>query len=177
MDQLAGKVDLDVYQQELASRVASRTAAEAEAARLGFSCADARWLVRLADAGEVIATPPITGVPLTKAWFLGLANIRGNLYSLVDMAGFLGHAVIPPHAPGSTSRVILLGARTGDLHAGLVVPRVLGLKSLAALAPVAAPPDAPIWFGSRWVDADGTAWQEVDLVRLAHDPAFLQVAL
>ena len=34
--------------------------------------------------------PPIANVPLTQPWFRGLANIRGNLYSVIDFAGFLG---------------------------------------------------------------------------------------
>jgi twitching motility protein PilI len=35
--------------------------------------------------------------PLTQPWFLGLANIRGNLYSVVDLAGFLGRETVVPH--------------------------------------------------------------------------------
>jgi twitching motility protein PilI len=172
----AGKVDLRVYQEEIAKRLATRTAAEVESSRLAVACADALWLVRLADAGEVIAMPAIAPVPLTKHWFLGLANIRGSLYSIVDFAGFLGQEEAPPHAAGGTSRAILFGPRAGELRAGIVVPRVLGLSSLAALAPAAPPPDAPAWYGPRWIDADGAAWQEIDLVALARDPAFLQVA-
>jgi twitching motility protein PilI len=173
----AGKADLRVYQEELATRLASRTAAEVESSRLAVACGDALWLIRLADAGEVVAMPAITPVPLTKPWFLGLANIRGSLYSILDFARFAGQEGAPPHAAGGTSRVILFGPRTGELRAGIVVPRVLGLTSLAALAPAVAPPDAPAWYGARWIDADGAAWQEIDLVALAHDPAFLQVAL
>ena len=29
----------------------------------------------------------------------------------------------------------------------------------------------------RWIDADGGAWQEIDLARLAQDPGFLRVGL
>ena len=87
----AARLDLRSFQQELASRLATKTAAQVESSRLGLVCAGERWLVRLADAGEVIAVPPIVRVPMTRSWFLGLANIRGSLYSVIDFAAFLGH--------------------------------------------------------------------------------------
>jgi len=73
--------------------------------------------------------------------------------------------------------LILFGPRTGELRAGIVVQRVLGLRNLAELAPASPPVDAPEWFGQRWMDAEGTAWQEIDLARLAQDPGFLRVGL
>ena len=85
----AARLDLRSFQQELATRLAAKTAAQVESSRLGFSCGDERWLIRLSDAGEVIAVPPIVPVPLTKPWFLGLANIRGNLFSVIDFPQFL----------------------------------------------------------------------------------------
>lgn len=173
----AGKLDLRVFQQELAVRLANKTAAQVESSRLGLAAAGQQWLVRLADAGEVIPMPPLVAVPLTKAWFLGVANIRGNLYTAVDFAAFLGHDAGAPHAAGANSRLVLLGPRAGDLRAGIVVPRVLGLRNLAELAPAVPPPDAPAWYGQRWIDADGAPWQEIDLAGLARDPEFLQVGL
>ena len=166
------RLDLRSFLQELATRLAAKTAAQVESSRLGLSCGDERWLIRLSDAGEVIAVPSIVPVPLTKPWFLGLANIRGNLFSVVDFAGFLGQ---PATAMSGMTRLILFSTRAGDLNAGVVVQRVLGLRNLSELAPAAPPQEAPAWYAERWMDADGNAWQEIDLARLAHDPAFLQV--
>lgn len=168
----AARVDLRSFQQELSSRLATRTAAEVESSRLAFVCAGMQWLVRLGDAGEVISVPPIARVPLTHDWFLGLANVRGNLYSVVDFAAFIGAAPSSVEAP---SRLILFNARSGDLNAGLVVERVTGLRSITELAGHAAPPGAAEWYGQRWSDAEGNTWQEIDLAALARDPAFLQV--
>jgi twitching motility protein PilI len=173
----AEKIDLRVFQQELAARLAGKTAAQVESSRLGLDSAGQRWLIRLADAGEVVALPQIATVPLTKPWFLGVANIRGNLYSVVDFAGFLGHDVTAPLAAGGASRLILFGPRVGELRAGITVSRVLGLRNLAELAP-GPPPDSPRpWYGRRWIDPAGAQWQEIDLVGLARDPDFLQVGL
>jgi len=166
------RLDLRSFQQELATRLASKTAAQVESSRLGLACGGEQWLLRLADAGEVIAVPAIADVPLTRPWFRGLANIRGNLYSVIDFAGYLGRGNV---AAAGHNRLVLFGPRTGELRAGLVVARVLGLRNLAELAPAAPPSDAPGWYAQRWIDADGNAWQEIDLARLAREPAFLQV--
>jgi hypothetical protein len=65
----AAKLDLRTFQQELATRLASKTAAQVESSRLGLSCGGENWLVRLADAAEVIAVPPCADVPLTTGEF------------------------------------------------------------------------------------------------------------
>ncbi|HTS21670.1 MAG TPA: chemotaxis protein CheW [Casimicrobiaceae bacterium] len=173
----AAKLDLRAFQQELATRLAAKTAAQMEQSRLGLACAGEQWLIRLADAGEVIALPQTASVPLTKPWYLGVANIRGNLYGVIDFAGFLGHPLEPVSGGTSQTRLVLFGPRVGELRAGLVVHRVLGLRNLAELAQGDAPAGAPAWYGSRWREASGTVWQEIDFARLAQDPAFLQVGL
>jgi twitching motility protein PilI len=172
----AAKVDLRVFQQELTSRLASKTAAHVESSRLGLACGGDNWLVRLPDAAEVIALPPIAPVPLTKPWFCGVANIRGNLYTIVDFARFIGREPVAAAAPNQ-SRLVVFGARAGDLRAALVVQRVLGLRNVSELTPAPPVADAPAWFGQRWTDATGESWQEIDLARLAQDPAFLHVGL
>ncbi len=170
----AAKVDLRTFQRELAARLATKTAAQVESSRLGLACGGDRWLIRLADAGEVVALPEIVPVPLTRPWYLGVANIRGNLYSVVDFARFLSREDAPI---GNQSRLVLFGPRAGDINAGLMVTRVLGLRNVSELAPAAPPQGAPGWYGQRWMDGDGHAWQEIDLAMLARDPAFLQVGL
>jgi twitching motility protein PilI len=168
----AARLDLRSFQQELATRLASKTAAQVESSRLAIACGERRWLIRLAEAGEVIAVPPIVSVPLTKPWFLGLANIRGNLFSVIDFPGFLGAS---PVTPSSLARLILLSTRQGGESAGIVVERVLGLRNLTQFERAAPGEAAQTWEVAGWRDADGCVWQEIDLGLLARDPAFLQV--
>jgi len=171
------RIDLQSFQQELANRLASKTAAQVESSRLGLACGGERFLIRLGDAAEVVAVPPVAAVPLTQPWFLGLANIRGNLFSVVDFAAFVGREATVAHGTGVQSRLILFGPRAGDLKAGIVVQGVLGLRNLAELTATPPEPDAPAWYGQRWVDGDGGTWQEIELARLVVDPAFLRVGL
>ncbi|HET7031584.1 MAG TPA: chemotaxis protein CheW, partial [Casimicrobiaceae bacterium] len=98
------RIDLQSFQQELANRLASKTAAQVESSRLGLACGGERFLIRLGDAAEVVAVPPIASVPLTQSWFLGLANIRGNLYSVVDLAAFIGRDPVVLQGAGAQSR-------------------------------------------------------------------------
>jgi twitching motility protein PilI len=173
----AAKLDLRAFQMELATRLAAKTSAQVEQSRLGLACAGRQWLIRLADAGEVIALPTVASVPMTRPWYLGIANIRGNLYGCIDFARFLGHEAAPSAPAGSASRMVLFGPRVGELRAGLVVHRVLGLRNLADLRQVDAPAGGPAWYGACWTDPEGALWQEIDLALLAQDPAFLQVGL
>lgn len=166
------RLDLREFQQELAARLATKTAAQVESSRLGLLANGQRWLMRLADAGEVITVPTIVAVPMTKPWFLGVANIRGNLHSVVDFAAFMGGDPAPVAA---SRRLVLLGPRVGELNCGLVVQRVVGLRNLSELAPASNVRDAAPWYAQRWMDGEGNDWQELDLVKLAHTPEFLQV--
>jgi len=169
----AARLDLRSFQKELASRLASKTAAQVESSRLGIACGERRWLIRLAEAGEVIAVPPIVPVPLTKPWFLGLANIRGNLYSVIDFPAFQGEGKV---AGGSLARLILLSSRGGE-SVGIVVERVLGLRNLAQFTAEEIDGGAPSWQVAGWRDAEGASWREIDLGLFARDPAFLQVGV
>ena len=171
------RIDLQSFQQELANRLASKTAAQVESSRLGLACGGERFLIRLVDAAEVVAVPPIARVPLTQPWFLGLANVRGNLYSVVDLAAFIAREGIVLHTTGGQSRLILFGPRAGDLKAGIVVQGVLGLRNLAELTATPPEPNAPAWYGQRWLDGDGGTWQEIELAQLVVDSTFLRVGL
>ena len=168
----AAKLDLRTFQQELAARLASKTAAQVESSRLGLACGGDQWLVRLGDAGEVVTVPPVTPVPHTQPWHMGVANVRGNLYSVIDFARFIGRDA---EGTGAHARLVLFGPRAGDLNAGIVVQRVLGLRNLAELAPSGSTADAPAWYAQRWMDADGRTWQEIDLSRLARDDAVRRI--
>jgi twitching motility protein PilI len=170
----AAKLDLRTFQQELSARLLMKTTAQVESSRLGLACGGDRWLIRLSDAGEVVNLPDIVPVPLTRPWYLGVANIRGNLFSVIDFAKFLGRET--PTA-GGQPRLVLFGPRAGELNAGIVVHRVLGLRNVAELAPASPPHEAPAWYAQRWMDGDGNAWQEIDLALLAVDPAFLQAGI
>ena len=69
-------------------------------------------------------------------------------------------------------------ARQGA-HCAVLVDRLAGLRSAEQLS--AEPDDEeagprPPFAGSRWRDADGRVWQEIDLAALARHEQFLAIA-
>jgi len=167
---MAAKTSLRDYQRELAERLKSAGAGRS-ASKLGLQVGEEAWLVDLAEAGEVVPVPAITPLPLTRPWFRGIANIRGNLYSVVDFAAFLGRK---PVACDERSRLLLVGERF-RLGAALLVDRSLGLRNPAQLRHEDGEP-AP-WARARYADTDGRQWNELDLPRLIEHPDFLAVGI
>jgi twitching motility protein PilI len=87
---VAKQISLREFQQGLAQRLREAQAEAVPTSRLGVQAGNGNWLLKLDDAGEMLPLPEISGVPLTKPWYLGLANIRGVLSSVVDFAAFAG---------------------------------------------------------------------------------------
>ncbi len=169
---MANRISLRDYQRELADRLQSAGAGRA-ASKLGLEVGGERWLVDLTDAGEVIPVPGITPVPLTRPWFRGVASIRGNLFSVVDIGAFLGGGAA---TPGEQARLLLLSERfrTGS---ALLVDRSLGLRNPDELQARAGGPkhtQAP-WVRAEYDDDAGARWRELDVARLVQDPEFLSV--
>src|SRR5205823_7479276 len=88
--EVTGRISLREYQLALSERLQSAEAGARLPSRLGVQIGGEGWLVDLEEAAEVIAVPAISPVPLAKPWFRGVANVRGNLYSVSDFRAFLG---------------------------------------------------------------------------------------
>src|SRR5262249_41629797 len=87
---VARQISLREFQQALAQRLREAQTEAEPTSRLGVQAGSGNWLLKLDDAGEMLPLPEISGVPLTRPWYLGLANIRGVLASVVDFAAFAG---------------------------------------------------------------------------------------
>jgi twitching motility protein PilI len=167
---MAQRISLRDYQRELAERLRNADSARA-ASKLGVQVGEQNWLIDLAEAGEVMPVPPITPVPLTRPWFRGVANVRGNLYSVVDFAEFLGTGV---SRGGEQARLVLLGERFRSA-AALLVDRSLGLRNPAQLRARDPASAAAAWLRAEYEDEVGGRWSELDVGALVRDAAFLAV--
>lgn len=144
-------------------------------ARLGLEIGSERWLVELADAGEIVPMPErIVAVPLTHPWFKGLVSLRGALVGVSDLSEFAGRGRT---AIGRESRLVSFASRFG-VNAAIVASRMLGLHGTESMTREDAGPDnddkAP-WVGATWIDAEGRRWRELSFERLSSDPAFLAI--
>jgi twitching motility protein PilI len=166
------RVSLRDYQRELAERLRQADSARM-ASKLGVQVGTQGWLIDLVEAGEVMPVPPITPVPLTRAWFRGVANVRGNLYSVIDFAGFLGAGA---GSGGEHARLLLLGERFRS-GAGLLIERALGLRNPAHLRAREAAGARPAWVRGEFEDEAGARWSELDVGALVRDGEFISVAM
>ncbi|MBL8395073.1 MAG: chemotaxis protein CheW [Candidatus Accumulibacter sp.] len=165
------KISLHEFQSYLAARLAG-TSNQTPAGLLGVQAGSQYWLLDLADSGEIVTLTPLTTVPLTKAWFAGIANIRGNLYSVVDLSAFVGKEATPRN---SSSRLLLVGSRHGS-NAALLVNRMIGLRNVDALTPEPAASDAPAWAAETYSDNEGRRWNKLRVRELLADEAFMDIA-
>jgi twitching motility protein PilI len=170
---MAERVSLRDYQRELAERL-KQAGSAGTASKLAVQAGAERWLVDMAEANEVIPVPQITPVAQTRGWFKGLANVRGNLYSVVDFPAFLGGTPVPLT---EQARLLLVADRFRASTA-LLINGSLGLRNPAQMkarerAGQAQEP-AP-WLRAEYVDEAGGAWKELDLAVLVRDESFLVV--
>jgi twitching motility protein PilI len=140
---------------------AARNNAGARVNQLGVMIGQERFLLDLTQVGEIVPVPSITVVPLTQPWYLGLANIRGNLISVIDLARY---QLSSDTAIGSDSRIITFANGLG-FNCGLLVSRVYGLRHAAGMEVS----------GDRLRDADAFEWTPLDLAALVGDSRFLHV--
>jgi twitching motility protein PilI len=168
---VAERLSLKDYQRELVNRL-KEAGSGRMASKLGMQIGAETWLVDLGDAGEVIPVPQVTPVPLTKPWFKGVANVRGNLFSVVDFPAFLGVGVV---AVSEHSRLLLIGERFRTA-AALLIDRSLGLRNPDQLRPRQAGAEAPPWLRGEFDDAEGRGWKELDMPQLVRHAEFLAVS-
>ncbi|HEV7815242.1 MAG TPA: chemotaxis protein CheW [Janthinobacterium sp.] len=162
------------YQVQLMERMqAARSGSAAAGKELGLVIGQERCLLDLTQVGEIVPAPAISPVPLAQDWYLGLANIRGNLTGIVDLARYRG---TPAGQPGSDSRVVTFGAGLG-FNCALLATRVLGLRDLAAMRAEEDDPMAADWARQRFSDAESQRWTRIDLALLVREARFLHVAL
>lgn len=169
----ARRTRLREFQAQLVERMqAASSGAQTQASQLGVMIGQTRWLLNLQEAGEIVSVGTITKVPLTRDWFLGLTNIRGNLISVIDLARFRGLAATPIE---KDSRIVGF-APSLSFNSGLLVSRVMGLRNIAEmeLQPANGNGDVP-WAAQRYLDRESQVWTELNLSLIVQDPLFLHV--
>lgn len=139
--------------------------------RLGVTVGAKKYLVRLNEVREVLPVPHILSVPLTKPWFLGTANVRGNLYNVSDLAQFLE---MPPTHKSVNNRILLLSTET-TAQAALLVDSLVGLRSLQDMQPDTLDADSEKHFAKqKLIDEEKNQWLELDIESLVQDKRFIQ---
>lgn len=182
---MANRDALRAFQSRLASRLqAARTASDVAASWLAVEAGDVKYLFPLGHAGEIFPWTPPQPVPYTEPWFLGVANLRGGLYGVVQLSAFAveggARVNVTPAATGdagrSPARLVALNELL-EVNCALLVDRLVGLRGVEAFTDARPPAaGAPAWRGHTYTDAAGEHWQEINLQALSQQPQFLSVS-
>lgn len=142
-------------------------AAESDAAdtveRLAFRVGPI-GLLCASDAGrEVALPPPVTRLPNLPAWMRGLANVRGTLIPVVDLAPAFG----VEHETALTGYLLVMNA--GDEALGLLVdglPAIARFGTEEKMRGVPPHPERLSGHVSCGYEREGVVWLDVDEARI-----------
>ncbi len=164
---MSKRFNLREFQQGLLDRMQLKAGSASQVATLGIMIGRDSWLVDMADISEVLAVPELTAVPLTKHWYSGVANVRGNIYSITDLGAFMDFGPTPHELQ---TRVLLLNEKF-NFNTGLLVAKVLGLR------------DSSGWQQEEingklvYKDQTGQPWHKLDIRQLLQQPEFIQIGV
>jgi twitching motility protein PilI len=137
-----------------------------------------KYLFPMSQAGEIFPWVATQAVPYTQNWFLGVANLRGGLFGVVDLASFVtGQAAnVKSEFAHKESRLIALNVAL-DVNCALLIDRLSGLRNQDAFSDFAEKsPESPDFFGNQYIDPAGQSWQEINLQLLAQQANFLTIS-
>lgn len=171
---MARRLNLQAYQENILSRLKALEQVEGAVttSRLGVQIGDDAWLLSLSDVGEVLPVPEIHQVPLTRPWFMGMTNVRGNLYAVTDLSAFFGGR---PARLSGESRLLLAGNRFG-VNAAFVIDRLFGLRNVSEMHLKDAVKGGTPWASNIYWDSSAREWRELDVASLLNSTSFMQVA-
>ena len=140
---------------------------------LAFEVGEIRLVTELTSVVDILDCPTVTPLPGTQSWLKGVCNVRGNIYSVVDLGVYLG--VTSPLA-ANEGRIMVVNDR--ELGCTLLVPKIFGLRyfseqqllpDTSGLAEVIQP------YAKQAFKLDDQLWGVLDLNRLVTAEKFLQV--
>lgn len=137
---------------------------------LGFRLREQWCVAPREDVREIIPLPALTRTPGAKPWLLGVANVRGGILAVADLAQYLG---LPRKVTQSTSRVLIFNS--SKLPVGIVVDEVAGYRQFTVADQRhehlnEAGPLAPYLLGA--FEREERAWYAFSLHKLAESPEF-----
>jgi twitching motility protein PilI len=175
---MANREALRELQTRLASRLLAARSGTVSASWLAVKAGQGNYLFPLEYAGEIFPLASVQPVPYCRPWFLGVTILRGGLFGVVDLAGFVGDGPVRGRTEQSLAQASVLTFNAAlELNCALLVDVLAGLRKREAFSDVVAPPEgSPTYFGDRFTDLDGAQWQEINLRSLSQFSEFLSIS-
>lgn len=127
------------------------------------------------DVVEIVPIPPTTPVPGAQPWLLGIGNLRGNLFPVIDLKHFLEGERTVLH---EGQRVLVVRQAGGDV--ALTIDELYGQRSFTedqSVEPGALAEGRYAHFVERAFHGDEHDWGVFALSLLARTPEFRQASL
>lgn len=174
---MANRQALRELQSRLAERLQIARTEGVAASWLAVEAGGRKYLFPLAQSGEIFPWASPQPVSYTQSWFIGVANLRGGLFGVVDLASYVsGNAPVSRNELArSESRFVSINSAL-EVNCVLQVDRLAGLRKQEAFSDFSHKhADAPAYFGNSYVDGGGASWQEINLQTLAQQAHFLTI--
>ncbi|HET8694570.1 MAG TPA: chemotaxis protein CheW [Aquabacterium sp.] len=177
---MANKEALRELQKRLAERLQKVREQAPTRNWLAVDVAGFGFLLPLDQIGEIFPMSVIQSTPHSQPWFMGVANLRGQLHGVVDLAGFLGltgrQSRRPTEAGSKDSGRLVALNNSLQSNSALLIDKLLGLRNPGSMSPnPQASAGKPHFVGQQLLDSQGRAWYELDLAALVADEAYLKV--
>lgn len=175
---MANREALRELQTRLANRLQSAKAEGMSMAWLAVKAGGHNYLFPLTQSGEIFPMANLQPVPYVRPWFLGVLNLRGGLFGVVDLAAFLSgeHVLARADRLLAESSVVTFHAAL-EVNCALLIDSLAGLRHVETFAASEPSPDgAPAFFGPRYTDAEGQSWQEINLQLMSQSAQFLSIS-
>jgi twitching motility protein PilI len=159
------------YQTNILAKLedAKRSGAEAAAGYLGVVIGSKNVLVDLREISETLPITDIHRVPIVKPWFLGVANVRGVLYAINDLAQLLENNFTPI----SSNVRLLLISETVTSNVAFVVDKMIGLRKLDEMQLQDQESEETACLKTKtYQDQDSRIWHMLDCDKLVHSKEF-----
>ena len=141
---------------------------------VGYRIGGHRLVSSFGEVVEILPMPPVTPLPGAQPWLLGIGNLRGNLFPVVDLKQFLEGERTVLH---ESQRVLVMRQQGGDV--ALTIDELYGQRSFGEEQAIDPAPLAQGRYGhfvDRAFHSDGADWGVFSLSRLARTPEFRQAA-
>ncbi len=164
-------------QTRLAGRLQQARTEGVSASWLAVESAGRSMLLPLAQSGEIFPLAAVQTVPYTQNWFLGVANLRGGLFGVVDFASFVTGQVPARRSDSAREQARLVSLNPAlEINCAILIDRLSGLRNAQDfVARDDAASDSPSFFAGSYTDRNGKLWQEINLQAMSNQSDFLTI--
>ncbi|CAN4273532.1 CheW Chemotaxis signal transduction protein [Methylophilaceae bacterium] len=160
------------YQNSILARLedAKKSGAGPTAGYLGVVIGSKNVLVNLKEISETLPITDIHVVPLVKPWFLGVANVRGVIYAINDLAQLVENTLTQV---SSNARLLLISESVTN-NVAFLVDRLVGLRKLEDMQLGETMAEESLCLNAQtYQDRENHTWYLLDCYKLVNSKDFV----